>query len=187
MKDYKSETENASKKNPIKSPAVIGSLVAGVTAIAGGIIGYKMAETKLRKEYAESMSEYYIPKNILPKINELHSNSDINIKLERIKEKLESKDWIDRHGAILTCFSEFELTLFKLCESNNIKIERRTKYHKKIEKLENKSIISAAEANLLKNLSHTRNNLVHGNYSLVNEKDLFASYDVIYSFLAKYR
>ena len=186
MKDYKSETENASKKRIKNAPAVIGSLVAGAAAIAGGIIGYKMAETKLRKEYEESMSDYYIPKNLLPRINELHSNSDINIKLKRIREKLESKDWIDRHGAILTCFSEFELTLFKLCESNNIKIERKTKYHKKIEKLENKSIISSSEANLLKKLSYTRNNLVHGNYSLVNEKDLFASYDVICSFLAKY-
>jgi len=176
------EKKSIKNVNSNKTPIIVG-VVGAATAIVGGVVGYNIAKSKLKKEYKESLHEYLIPKSLLSIIVDIHKNSDVKLKMIEIDKKINSNNWIEIHGAILACFSEFEFTLTQLCLSKIPDIKPKDNYHKKIGQLNHHNIISPSEYDILKKLGDIRNNLVHGKYENVEMNDIKGSFYIINEFI----
>jgi len=162
---------------------IIAGVVGAATAVVGGVVGYNIAKSKLQKEYKESLHEYLIPKNLLSVIINIHKNSDVKVKMNDINNKINSDNWVDIHGAILTCFSELEFTLTKICLLKIPDVKPKDNYHKKIGQLNHHNIISSSEYDVLKKLGDVRNNLVHGKYEIVSLDDIKGAFYIINEFI----
>lgn len=118
---------------------------------------------------------------------DIEKKASLNEKLQSIRRRIENGNDIDVYGSILILFSELEKFIDAMYARRVRPYNKPDTFKEKVSALEWKGIIPGVESDILRNQIYPKRNLIsHGNYQMVDRKDIIACYDFISQFINKY-